>query len=155
MDIKEQFVVSLFRFRKIIMTFPSGLTTPLKELDISLAEMVLIKGIADNKPESEGNITITDIQNSLFVSKAAVSQMLGSLERKGYLTREVDKTNRRKLVVTLTARGQEALCVMEDKMSLLLSKIVSRAGEENTEQLISQINRFAEVMEELRDEAFV
>ena len=152
MDIKEQLVVSLFRFRKTGMSFPTGLNTQLKELDVSMAELVLMKGIADNKPESAENINIADIQSALFVTKAAVSQMFGTLEKKGYLIREVDKNNRRKLIVTLTPRGQEILHIMEDKMEVLLSKIISRVGEDNTKQLISLINQFVDVTEELKDE---
>ena len=154
MDLKGQLVVSIFRFKKIGMSFPADLNTQLKELDVSMAELALMKGVAENKPESEGNINIADIQNYLFVTKAAVSQMFGTLEKKGYLNREVDRSNRRKLIVTLTPRGQEVLCVVEDKMELLLSKIISRVGEDNTKQLISLINRFAEVTEELKDEVF-
>lgn len=154
MDVKEQLVVSLFRFRKIGMVFPDGLSSQLKALDVSMTELVLMKAIADNELSSEENISIADIQNHLFVTKAAVSQMYAALEKKGYLNRETDKNNRRKLIVTLTSKGQEILSVMEDKMVQFLSELVHKVGEDNTEQLINLINRFAEALDELKDDVF-
>ena len=152
MDIKEQLMISMFRFRKIGMTFPAGLNVQLKELDVSMAELALMKGVADNEIDSKENINIADIQNYLFVTKAAVSQMYAALEKKGYLNREIDKNNRRKLIVTLTPKGHEILGVMEDKMVQLLSKVISTVGEDNTKQLISSINCFADALEGLKDE---
>lgn len=154
MDVKEQLVVSLFRFRKIGMSFPAGLTEGLKDLDVSMAELVLMKAVADNELNSEENINIADIQSLLFVTKAAVSQMYAALEKKGYLNREIDKNNRRKLIVTLTPKGHEILGVMENNMIKLLSKIVSKVGEDNTNQLINLINCLAEALEEIKDESF-
>lgn len=154
MDVKEQLMVSLFKARKIGMAFPTGMNAQLKEWDVNMAELALMKAIEGNDIDSEDNAGIADIQNFLFTTKSAISQMFGTLEKKDYLNRVVDKGNRRKLIVTLTPKGQEVLNIMEDKMNLLLTKIVSHVGEENTLQLIRSINLFADAMEEIKDEAF-
>lgn len=154
MDVKEQLVVSLFKARKIGMALPTGMNAQLKEWDVSMAELALMKAIKDNDMNAEDNAGIADIQCLLFTTKSAISQMFSALEKKEYLNRGIDKNNRRKLVVTLTPKGQEVLNIMEDEINLLLTKIISRAGEENTLQLIQLIHLFADAMDEIKDEAF-
>jgi len=135
------------------MIFPNGITSQLKDLDVSMTELVLMKAVADNELDSEENVNIADIQNHLFVTKAAVSQMYAALEKKGYLNREIDKNNRRKLIVTLTPKAQEILGFMQDKVVQFLSEIISKVGEDNTKQLINLVNRFADALEEINDES--
>lgn len=155
MDIQQQLMVSFFRFRKIGTVLPSGFSAQLEEMNVSIMEMALMKGIANNEPASSENTTIADLQSYLFITKAAVSQMYKNLEQKGYLIRDVDKDNRRRLIVTLTPRGKEVLTAIERKMKLLLSHTISRFGEEDTIQFISFINRFADIAEEMKQEAFM
>ena len=152
MDIQQQLIIAFFRFKRIGAAFPSGFSADLAEKSVSLMEMALLKGISNNEPDSAENTTIADLQNYLFITKAAFSQMYKALEQKGYLTREVDRNNRRKLVVTLTPTGKEVLAAVDGKMQLLLSHVISRFGEEDTLQFINFINRFADITEEMKQE---
>lgn len=154
MDIQQQLMISIFRFKKVSTALPSSFSAELEELNVSVMEMALMKGIANNKPDSPENTTIADLQRYLFITKAAVSQMYKSLEQKGYLTRDVDKNNRRKLIVTLTPQGKEVLTAMENKMQLLLSEVISRFGEKDTLAFINYINRFADIAKEINQNAF-
>jgi CRP-like cAMP-binding protein len=54
-------------------------------------------------PPKDGNADQTThhaMHEALAVSRAAVSQMLGSLEKRGYIRREIDRDNRRKIIIT-------------------------------------------------------
>jgi DNA-binding MarR family transcriptional regulator len=55
----------------------------------------------------------TEIATNLDITKQSVNDLLGDLERKGYLTREPDARDRRARVVRLTAKGQrlQRLCL--------------------------------------------
>jgi DNA-binding MarR family transcriptional regulator len=48
----------------------------------------------------------TDIAQTLHITKQSVHELLGHLERRGYLTREPDPTNLRARLVRLTAKGR-------------------------------------------------
>lgn len=61
--------------------------------------------------EAEKNnkhMTVTKISEITNVSKAAVSQMVNSIVKKGWLTRETDKNDKRRAYVCLTDNGREA-----------------------------------------------
>ena len=90
-----------------------------------------------------------ELQKKLFISKPAVSQMYKSLEKKGYIYRETDKNDRRKVVVTLTPKGHEILQQVKEYFDDRLAEIITEFGEENTIQLIELFNRFADISESL------
>jgi DNA-binding MarR family transcriptional regulator len=139
--LKKELVSSIFRFKNIGMTFPTGI-----DGDVNLAEIVLLKGIADKTLDSDGE----KIQKALCVKKAAVSQMLGVLEKKGYINRETNKANRRKIILTLTHQGEALIAKTEKNVDALLSNIISRLGKKNIEQMIILFNQFADVVGEIK-----
>jgi DNA-binding MarR family transcriptional regulator len=69
----------------------------------------------------------TEVASNLNITKQSVNDLLGDLERKGYLTREPDARDRRARVVVLTARGQRLQRLLmqlakdgEDRIAALL-----------------------------------
>ncbi|MEI2397962.1 MarR family winged helix-turn-helix transcriptional regulator [Paenibacillus sp. FSL H8-0259] len=117
-----------------------------------MTELVLMKGIADNSTDSENNIGLPDVRGYLSISKAAVSQMLGTLEKKGYINRDLDKNNRRNLVVTLTPKGREILKNKDNEFNDRLDKIITHLGEDDVKQMITIVNRMIEYTNKLNNE---
>ena len=74
--------------------------------------------------------------------------MLGSLERKGYIKREIDKSNRRNIIATLTPEGRELLAYKNTEYSKKLDRIVSYLGTDDTQTFICLVGRLVEVMED-------
>jgi len=143
--LKEQLARSMFRFRKIGIMFHQG-------FDVNMGEIALMKGIADNETGLEKKTCVADIQSNLYITKPAISQMYNSLEKKGYITREIDIKDRRKIVAILTPEGQNVLKFMKESSNHMVSEIISRLGEDDTRQLIELFNRFADISEELKNE---
>jgi DNA-binding MarR family transcriptional regulator len=116
---------------------------------ISLYEFLLLKSIT--KIDSANNFSLLDIQNSQFISKSGVSKMIGTLEKKGYLVRETDKNNRRKIVVTLTATGCKALEHLDRIIDDYLTEYINAAGEDSLKQLFAIIDHFQQVNESVKE----
>lgn len=68
-----------------------------------------IRVITENTSCPDKKVYVSDIQSNLYITKPAVSQMLNTLEKKGYVIREIDKSDRRKIAVALTSEGQGVL----------------------------------------------
>jgi DNA-binding MarR family transcriptional regulator len=49
----------------------------------------------------------SELAEALMISKQSVNDLLGDLERQGYITREVDPSDRRGRLVRLTAKGAQ------------------------------------------------
>jgi DNA-binding HxlR family transcriptional regulator len=150
----DRLVQTIFRFKQIENAFRSfSLTAERKNLgqtapNASIAEVVVLKGIKDHVFDS-GELTIPAL---LCISRAAVSQLLGGMEKNGYILREINKANRRKLSISLTEKGRAAAEEHEHKFMELLAEIVDRFGEKDMKQLIRLSSRFMDTIEEIKAE---
>lgn len=143
--LKEQFLDAMFRFKKTGVVFH-------KKTDINMRELFMMENIAENALCSKKNINMPDIQSNLHVTQAAVSQMLNSLEKKDYVVRDIDKTNRRKITVALTEKGEETLKSTKEYMDEMMEKVFIRFGNDSTKQLIALINRLSDIADEIKSE---
>ncbi len=66
----------------------------------------------------------------LGVSKQAAGQLVDTLVVRGYLERSVDPTDRRRLVVRLTPRGEEAAGAVRTAAEALEAEVVAEVGAE-------------------------
>ena len=133
-EVNRELLHSLFRLKSTLNTeFVKGASSVVK--DISLPEYVLMKEIAENRGD------LTAIGEYLSVSKSAVSQMLSSLEKKGYLTRRINVRNRRNIVVRLTRAGRVALRKQSDEFDERYENIVKDLDEGEVNKIIEIINR--------------
>ena len=74
--------------------------------------------------------------------------MIGVLETKGYIIRDVDKEDRRNTYVYLTELGTKARRKNEIQMNKVMQRIMMRMGENNMNELIILWNQLADIMEE-------
>jgi DNA-binding MarR family transcriptional regulator len=147
-------IQTIFRFKQIETAFRVFSLTSMRETQsqitpaVSIAEVVVLKGIKDHIFDS-GEATIPDL---LCISRAAVSQMLGVMEQKGYILRDINKVNRRKQSLSLTEKGRTTVEEHEYKFKELLAEIVDRFGEKEMKQLIRLSSRFMDTLEKIRAE---
>jgi len=120
------------------------------ELGLNIPEFALLQQL---KLREERGITggawLAGIGEYLRVSKAAVSQMLGALEKRGLITREPDPDNRRTIIVKLTVKGNEMIGDFEREFDVYLMMLIDRFGEKDTREIIRLIYKFMEIVEKI------
>jgi DNA-binding MarR family transcriptional regulator len=131
------FLHSLFML-KSLLGFEFGKNTKSESSSINMAEYVLMKAVSKS---TNGNVCLADIREYLAVTKAAVSQILSSLEKRKFLIRNIDKNDRRNLIVILTPAGKDALQQKDAKVNNRLDELVSDMGEDDTRTLIRLITK--------------
>jgi DNA-binding MarR family transcriptional regulator len=141
-ELHNELMRALFRFKKITLSFRPA-TLP-KEDEMNLASFCLLHYIQ----EHGGDLSGEKIRHELSVTKPAVSQMLASLEKKGFLTREINKENRRCIVLALTEKGTAFIERSQRETEERLTRIIRRFGKNETQELITLINRFSSIMED-------
>lgn len=144
-ELRDRLMHAMFRFKKVGMIFPPG-------LDIHMGELFVMRSIDGNCPFPDHPSPVSDLPKHLMISKPAMSQLLNGLEKKGYLVREIDKADRRKISVTLTPKGQEILAATKDYADNMLDTVIARFGEENLLQLLALFTRLSDISEEVRQE---
>ena len=112
-------------------------------------EYMLLNNLYDQGNGSCGEVNLSDVKGKRHISLAAVSQLLGSLERKGLLQRSVSKLDRRKIVVNLTGAGIDMVHQVRSAVDATVCEIIARFGSEPTEQLIRLMGELNELAEQM------
>lgn len=132
----------LLRSRKTVMQV-------LGDCEIPFAEFLAMYWLEQNSETSADNVYAYELQNRLFVSKPAISQMLKSLESRGYVHREIDMENRRKQVILLTESGRAMLEKVKVQYSEVFTEIIDTFGKEKVNDMLVLCRAFAEVVEKV------
>ena len=144
-ELRDRLMHAMFRFKKVGMIFPPG-------LDIHMGELFVMRSIDGTGPCPAHNSAVSDLPKHMMISKPAMSQLLNGLEKKGYISREIDKSDRRKISAALTPKGEEILGVTKDYADKMLDTVIARFGEENLLQLLALFTRLTDILEEVRQE---
>ena len=104
-------------------------------------EMHIVKLIK----EHEG-IHVTGIAEMLGVTKGAVSQVLGRLEKKGVVVKERDDKNMSRLVLKLTPKG-ERLYEVHEAFHAELNEIIKETLDNSTEENRIFLKNFLDTVE--------
>ena len=130
-ELREQFFTSIVHFKKLESTFSS-------ECEMQMNEMVILQSIAGTCCQECPcmNLDVPKIQKKLNISKPAISYILNTLEKKKYITREIDAKDRRKVSISATPEGKAAAEQSQKKFDELWDEILTRFGEDNMRQLL-------------------
>ncbi|MFV0424112.1 MAG: MarR family winged helix-turn-helix transcriptional regulator [Bacilli bacterium] len=149
-DLEVELVHSIFQFKKLVAS-GFGMDMNKGNVNINMSEFILLSNVSNNAIDLENNVDVSYLQKYLAVSKAAISQMLNSLEKKGYLKRDIDLRNRRNIIITLTTEGRNILRDQEEEFVNRLHKIVSYLGVDDVKQMTVIINKLIEITDEFNE----
>jgi len=87
----------------------------------------------------------SELSEALDSSTARISAALKTLEKKGQIHREIDTTNRRYILVTLTEAGRERIRAIMQQMRSHLIRVLTEMGEEDAREFVRLSGRFFEI----------
>jgi DNA-binding MarR family transcriptional regulator len=79
---------------------------------------------------ARGEAPLSEIIGSLGVSKQAAGQLVDTLVLRGYLERQIDPDDRRRLTVTLTEHGRAAAVAQRAASDRIDAELIARVGKE-------------------------
>ena len=141
-EIRKKFLKIGHRFGKMKMLINYG--------NVSKAEFAVLMTVKRRQEmaRNENGVYVSQLAKELKVSSPAVSRMLGNLENKGLIGRDVDKENRRNTYVYLTEKGEEEIAETERLLDEKMTKVVDQMGKEDVEQLLNLWEKLVRIMEE-------
>ena len=80
-----------------------------------------------------GDVPLASLIRDLRISKQAAGQLVDTLVSRGYLARNVDEQDRRRLVVTLTDRGRAAAATQAAARERVDAELLAKVGPECVE----------------------
>ena len=92
-----------------------------------------------------------EMGEALGCTNGRISAILNSLEKKGQITRETDKVNRRNVLVTLTDTGRGRAQTETKALQDQLAQIFEIIGEHDTKEMIRLLRLFIETKSQVLD----
>ncbi len=87
----------------------------------------------------------SDLSGMLSLSTARIASVLNSLEKKGLVKREMSSTDRRKILVTITAEGERVVAEKHVKIYQKISHLADELGEDDAKELSRLLGRIVEI----------
>lgn len=95
------------------------------------------------------DVKASDLSEIMHISRPAVTRFLNTLEKKGFIGRDISKDDRRVILVTMTPQGQEAFQKRNSKMLHLADRLVEELGDHDTKKLIELLDKLSNIYEKL------
>lgn len=94
----------------------------------------------------EGDVLPSDISNMMCISSARIAATLNSLENKGLITRKIDTSDRRRILVDLTPNGKEQVKEHYQMVLKNVSRMLSVLGEYDAREYVRIIGRLSDII---------
>ena len=111
---------------------------------ISRGEIFVLKILLFNN----GTSSPTEISEAMKSTKGRISAILNSLEKKGFIGREIDKDNRRNIIVTLTESGRDYVMKELQECYRIVAHVFEELGEEDSKKFVELTERVFHLMNE-------
>lgn len=90
-----------------------------------------------------GNAIPSELASQNKTSAAHIAKMLRRLEEKGEIVREIDKTDRRRIIVTITEKGQTRIEEATSYIINNLTALLEQLGEEDARNFVRIVAKIA------------
>jgi DNA-binding MarR family transcriptional regulator len=113
------------------------------EAGMSLAQYHLLAPLRDTP-----DLAVGELAEAAGVAPPTATRMLDCLARAGYITRRHSETDRRSVLVSLTADGEQALDKAHGIVEAWRRDVYERLEPEEREHAVAALERLAAVLEE-------
>jgi DNA-binding MarR family transcriptional regulator len=94
---------------------------------------------------SNTQVLPSELSAALHSSTARISALLGALEKKGQIERDIDKSNRRNILVTVTDAGRKRIETEMTTIKETMTRIFTEMGEADTLEFVRLSSMFFKV----------
>jgi len=89
----------------------------------------------------EGGVRQKALAETLHVGAPAMSEFIDKLEADGYIVREVDPSDKRATLISLTELGKARACEVQDEYDEHLGKLFANLSDEEKDELIKLLDK--------------
>lgn len=114
-----------------------------KHYNMSYADINMLDAIYDRNKITEPTI----LAEELLIPKQTITSMLDKLEKSGYVKRQHNENDRRKVNVHLMPKGENLLLQVQKTIDFAENYIMENMGKEVLENMLVQYNKIIDLLE--------
>ena len=92
----------------------------------------------------DGGVIPSEISAEMGISTARIAAALGSLESKGLITRRIDESDRRRILVELTEAGRAKETDHANSIMRVMTRMLENLGESDAVEFLRILKKIAE-----------
>ena len=123
-----------FIIANLFNDYTNYMNSYLKEIDLSLSQSRVLLVLALNN-----GVSIDYLAEKANIGKSSVTKSVKILEKKGFLTKEIDSEDNRRKVVKITKKGKEIQKAALQIKNEIEESIISKIGENEIKTLKEQL----------------
>lgn len=97
---------------------------------------------------SKAPLLPSDLSEQSHASIARIAVVLNTLEKKGLISRAIDPTDRRRILVSLTNVGQEYVAVVRTQLREDMKHLLEELGEQDAREYLRITKRILQISQE-------
>lgn len=144
MDTTSRLAAGLFHITNALRKF--RLETSRKS-DLYQGEIAILLGIKNAQMEKHPISSPSELSDNLGISRPNMTGILNSLEKKGYLTRELCPDDRRKLLIVLTEKGEKVACEKFEAFWDIIQYVSDRLGPEESARFAGYLEKVQAIIQ--------
>ncbi|RKN78346.1 MarR family winged helix-turn-helix transcriptional regulator [Ulvibacterium marinum] len=130
---------TIIHFMLVNNKISEEISTALKPYDVSLQQFNVLRILRGQKGKPANLSTLND---RMVTKMSNTTRLVDKLLSKGYANRKTCPSNRRKVEITITKRGEKELKKMDLAMNKAERKILQNFNQKELEQLNTLFNKF-------------
>lgn len=115
-----------------------------KHYNMSYADINMLDAIYDRNKITEPTI----LAEELLIPKQTITSMLDKLEKKGYVKRQHNENDRRKVNVMLLPEGEKLLLQVQHTIDYAERYIMNRIGKDELEDMLNKYQKIISLLQE-------
>lgn len=112
---------------------------PTQEYGLSFEQFLILEEINSNK-----SISLKDIAAKRHVTRGAISRQASVLIKNGYISQEIDPSDRRRMILHLTDSGNEVYDDLIPKVEERFNTWLNDFGTDKATEMLTLMNEFKE-----------
>lgn len=104
---------------------------------------------------AERKILVGEIASEMALTPSRVTNIIRTLEKKGYVSRENDEKDRRKVYISLTEDGDRHISAQYQNALRTYSLLFERLGEQDSREYFRILERIHEIMKNMTEEGIL
>ena len=137
--LQENYLRTILHFKQFVSALGNN-TIEGKE-GLSLSELLFLKRLA---ALDTNTINLTEMGAYLSLSKGGISHLITSLDKRGFVERITDPSNRRNILVSLTEKSNTRLALISKELDEAFEKMCETIGMEKIENMLSTLSAIME-----------
>lgn len=96
------------------------------------------------------HITASELSKMLMVSLPRITSILNTLETKNLIVRNIDNSDKRKTIITITDLGKKMISAKKEEMIVSMTQIIEQLEEQEVDEFMRVIDKIGIIINNLK-----